>query len=490
MLPDAESLYRAVQSRDRRFQGRFVLGVTSTGIYCRPGCPARTPKRSNVRFFLSPAAAEVQGFRACLRCRPDAALAQAAAHGTGASVSRALRLISAGALEASGVDGLAAQLGLTSRHLRRLFDKHLGASPIEVAQTQRAHFARKLLEETALPMAQVALGSGYASLRRFNEAIRKSFGRTPTELRRAGSARAEGEGALVLKLPFRPPFDWDSLIAFLAPRAIPGVEEATPEAYRRTAVVDGKPALLEVRPEPGQSFLSLRLQSASPAGLLAPAGLLSTVERVRRLFDLEADPSRIGAHLEKDPALKPLVTARPGLRVPGAWDPFELSVRAILGQQVTVKGATTLAARLVERFGTPLPSPSGGLTHLFPPAARLASAELAGLGLPKARAGAIRALADATEDAARGLWAPAALEDAVERLCALPGIGPWTAQYIAMRALGEPDAFPEGDLGLRRALGVEAAELVARSERWRPWRAYAAMHLWMRGPEGSGEERS
>ncbi|HLL84973.1 MAG TPA: AlkA N-terminal domain-containing protein, partial [Longimicrobium sp.] len=384
MLPDAESLYRAVQSRDRRFQGRFVLGVTSTGIYCRPGCPARTPKRSNVRFFLSPAAAEVQGFRACLRCRPDAALAQAAAQGTGASVSRALRLISAGALEESGVDGLAAQLGLTSRHLRRLFDKHLGASPIEVAQTQRAHFARKLLEETALPMAQVALGSGYASLRRFNEAIRKSFGRTPTELRRTGSARAEGEGALVLKLPFRPPFDWDSLIAFLAPRAIPGVEEATPEAYRRTAVVDGKPALLEVRPQPGQPFLSLRLQSASPAGLL------STVERVRRLFDLEADPSRIGAHLKKDAALKPLVAARPGLRVPGAWDPFELSVRAILGQQVTVKGATTLAARLVERFGTPLPSPSGGLTHLFPPAARLASADLTGIGLPKARAGAIR----------------------------------------------------------------------------------------------------
>lgn len=472
MMLDEDSCYRAIQSRDPRFQGRFVVGVTSTGVYCRPGCPARTPRRSNVRFFLSPAAAEAHGFRACFRCRPDAALAQAAAQGTGATVSRALRLISRGALEEDGVDGLAAQLGLTSRHLRRLFDKHLGASPIEVAQTQRAHFARKLLEETTLPMAQVALGAGYASIRRFNESVLKTFGRSPRELRRTRRFRSGEEGGLRLRLPYRPPLDWDGLIAFLAPRAIPGVESATPEVYCRTAVLDGKPALLEVRPEPDAPFLSLEVRAGSPGGLLA------AVERVRRLFDLEADPARIGAHLKRDPDLKPLVAARPGLRVPGAWDPFELAVRAILGQQVTVKGATTLAARLVARFGTPLETPAGGLTHLFPTPAQLAEAELTGIGLPRARAQALRSLAEATvRDGS--LWAPRGLDDAVRGLCELPGIGPWTAQYIAMRALNEPDAFPEGDLGLVRALGVDAAALRARADRWRPWRAYAAMHLWM-----------
>ena len=465
---------RARRARDARFDGRFFVGVVSTGIYCRPVCPAPTPKRANVRFFPSAAAAAQAGFRPCLRCRPEASPSTPVWLGSSATVSRALKLIAGGSLDAAGVEKLADRLGIGSRHLRRLFLHHLGATPVAVAQTRRLHFAKKLIDETALPMTQVALSAGFGSLRRFHAMFQAHYGRSPGDLRRIGPQAADTgpSGEYRFRLMFRPPYDWPALLTFLASRAIPGVESAYGNAYRRTISVGGENGFLEACPLEGKPGLEVRVHFPDPCALLV------ILERVRRMFDLGADPAEIGRHLRKDPWLAAAVAHRPGLRVPGAWDGFELAVRAVLGQQVTVKGASVLAGRLAQEFGV-----RTGYGLLFPPPEVLAEADCRRIGLTRARAQTLRELAravcrgDVSFEGARGL------DTFVAEFCAIPGIGEWTAHYVAMRALGEPDAFPASDRGLLRAVagdtgGLTAKGLARRAEAWRPWRAYAAMHLW------------
>lgn len=479
---DPAACYRAARARDARFDGRFFVAVRTTGIYCRPICPAPTPRRENCIFLPCAAAAHEAGYRPCLRCRPEASPGTPAWLGSSATVSRALRLIEAGALDDAGVDALAARLGVGDRHLRRLFAQHLGASPLAVAATRRSHFAKQLIDQTSLPMAQIAFAAGFASVRRFNDAIRSSFGRPPRVLRRAASGgRSAPDSALELRLAYRPPYAWDDLLAFLAARAIPGVECVSEGVYRRSFRLGSAVGWLEVRPLPATHQLGVRLRSA---GALR---LIELVPRLRALFDLGAAPDAITSALRDDDALARALRDAPGIRVPGALDGFELAVRAILGQQVSVAAATRLAGRLVAQFGSKLPDAclpaerSGHPTHEFPAAELLAEADVAAIGLPGARAAAIRALARAV--ALRRLQLepgadPGATRDA---LLSLPGVGEWTAAYIAMRALREPDAFPASDLGLRRALGLAAPELARRAEAWRPWRAYAAMLLWQHG---------
>jgi len=471
---DADVCYRAVISRDPRFDGRFFTGVESTGIYCRPVCPARTPRRENVRFFACAAAAEEAGFRACRRCRPETSPGTPAWMGSSATVSRALRLISEGFLDSAGVDELAGVLGVGARHLRRLFDEHLGASPRSVALTRRVHFARALLDQTPLPITEVAFSSGFSSVRRFNDAFRKVFDTSPSRLR-SGVAEARAPVALRLRLPFRPPLDWRALIDFHRARAVPGVE-VVGATYRRSVEVDGTVGEIEVHP-PAQG---------NHAHLVVSAGLSRSlsrvVERVRRVFDLDADPSGIAAHLARDRGLAQLVRRRPGLRVPGAWDGFEVAVRAIVGQQVSVAGATTVLGRIAEQYGRVVDL-GNGVTRLFPTPERLARARLSRVGVTLGRERAIRALARAVCDGDVDLRRPSALDDTVGRLTRIEGVGAWTAHYIAMRGCGDPDAFPAGDLHLRRAAGVvlgagTEAALEERAAAWRPWRAYAAIHLW------------
>ena len=465
---------KAILSRDGRFAGKFFVGVVTTRIYCRPGCPAPLPKAKNMRFYAYAAGAEDAGFRPCRRCRPETAPGSPVWNGTSATVSRALKRIFDGDGHES-VETLAARLGLGSRQLRRLFAEHVGASPASLQRTHRVHFARRLLDETSLPAADVAFASGFESVRRFNDAIRATFHRTPTELRGRNGIEAR---SIRLRLPFRPPFDATSLFSFLEERALPGVEAVRGHAYSRTIESRGAPGVLTLSKNVNENFLVLSLNL--PPG----SDLLDIVRRAGRLFDVDADPLAIAEVLGRDALLAPLVAARPGLRVPGAWDPFELSVRAILGQQVSVRGARTLAGRLVAAFGRPLPGGGAdGLTHLFPAAAALAAADLSGIAIPAARAATIRTLAAAVNTGRLELTAARGLEDFETRLRALPGIGPWTAQYVALRAFGEPDAFPAGDLGLRRALEAArvpagAAALRQRALSWSPFRAYAALHLW------------
>jgi AraC family transcriptional regulator of adaptative response / DNA-3-methyladenine glycosylase II len=476
---DEELCYQAMTCRDARFDGRFFIAVKTTGVYCRPICPARTPLRRNVRFFACAAAAEAAGFRPCRRCRPETAPGSPTWHGPLATVSRALRLIEQGALDGGDIGSLAAQLGVGERYLRRLFARHLGTSPHAVAASRRAHFARALLDATLLPMTQVALASGFGSVRQFNDVVRSVFGRAPSELRRHRSPARPSAGDVRLRLSFRPPLAWQPLLAFVAARAIPGVEEVDLEAgrYRRlTPAPGGGALLLEVGMAADGRALELDVSGGRQPGLAA--GLLDLVRRVRRLFDLDADPLAIAARLGSSRLLAPAQAAHPGLRVPGAWDRFETLVRAMLGQQISVAAATTLAGRLVERCGGPVEC-DGRLTRLFPAPGAVAEADLAGVGMTSARADALRQVAAAVaRDPA--LLAPAPNLDAlVDRLCRLPGIGPWTAHYLAMRAFDEPDAFPAADLGLRRAAGgMSAAALEALAESWRPWRAYAAISLW------------
>jgi AraC family transcriptional regulator of adaptative response / DNA-3-methyladenine glycosylase II len=476
---DPAACYRALQSRDARFDGRFYVAVLSTGIFCRPVCPARTPRPEHCFFYPSAAAAHAAGFRPCLRCRPELAPGVAGWRGTVNTVSRALALIADGAWnDGQDVEGLAERVGVGGRQLRRLFERHVGAPPIAVAQAQRILFAKRLLADTALPMAEVALASGFGSVRRFNHAMRATFGRPPRDLRRKGAEGPGEAGAVTLRLPFTRPYHWESMLSFLAARAIPGVEEVRGGEYRRTVAVDAARGSLAVRPAPRGAGLVASIR-------LSRLGALPTiVGRLRRLFDLDADAAAIDSLLARDPLLAPRVAARPGLRVPGAWDPFELAVRAILGQQVSVGAARTLAGRLAAASGERAPAaPDGGPALVFPGPERLSELRLDGLGLTGSRAAALRALAAA---AARDpdLLRPAAdLEATIERLEELPGVGRWTASYIAMRAFHEPDAFPEGDLGLLRALERRGtrprpAELLRRAEAWRPWRAYAALHLW------------
>jgi AraC family transcriptional regulator of adaptative response / DNA-3-methyladenine glycosylase II len=478
---DLEALNRARISRDPRFDGKFYIAVTSTGIYCRPICPSRYAKRANVLFFGSPAAAEAAGFRPCLRCRPEAAPGTPAWLGTAAVVRRALRLINEGVLDEDSVDTLAGRLGIGPRHLLRLFARHVGASPIAVAQTRRLHFAVCLLEETNLPITQIAMAAGFGSCRRFNDAFRSTYHRTPRELR---TARRRGDGGsteeVVLRLAYRPPYDWTHMRDFLAARALAGVERVDEHGYARTVACEGGHALIRVRALPGEHALELRVAGAALGALLQ---LSSTV---RRVFDLAADPQRIGLELATDPLVGALVRRRPGLRIPGAWDPFECAVRAIVGQQVSVAAGRTLAARVVARAGTAVRGGAEGLTHLFPDAAAIAGANLEGLGLTRSRAATLHALARAVMD--RRIDFSAVPEEVAAALAALPGIGPWTAQYVALRALAEPDAMPTGDLVLRRMAApgerpLSARELEARARHWQPWRGYAVVHLWCAAAE-------
>jgi len=478
---DQDLCYRAFVARDRRFDGRFFTAVLSTGIYCRPVCPARRPARENVRFFACAAAAETAGFRPCLRCRPETAPGSAAWQGTSATVARALRLIEEGVLDRDGVDGLAARLGVTDRWLRQLFEEQLGASPLAVARTRRIHFARRLLDETTLPLEDVAQASGFGSARRLRDAIQATFHRAPAALR---GRRAAPVAGATLRLAARAPFDPAPIFRFLAARAIPGVELVSDGAYRRAARIDGDTGIVDVRPVPGAEAVDVRWSAGSTRGLLALA------TRVARVFDLHTDVAAIGAQLRQDPALARRWPAH-GLRVPGAWEPFEIVVRAVLGQQVSVAAARTLAARLVARCGTRLPDgvADGAITYLFPTPAQVAAASLDGLGITGARIATIHGIARAIVDGTLELAPGADLDATIARLVALPGIGPWTAHAIAMRALGETDAFPAGDLGVRKALAVNGRmpgerEAIARAERWRPWRAYAVLALW----SGDGDD--
>ncbi len=490
---DPEVCHRALRARDARFDGRLFVGVVTTGVYCRPICPVPSPKSRNCRFFPSAAAAQAAGFRPCLRCRPEVAPHTPAWSGSAATVQRALRLIAEGVLDEGDVAGLAERVGVGERQLRRIFAKHVGASPLAVAQTNRLLLAKQLIDGSDLPMTQVALAAGYGSVRRFNDAIRSSWGRSPRTLRSRRGARAEAlRAGTLLRLPFRRPYDWDGVLGFLGARAIPGVEEVRDGAYRRVVRLEKKPSIVEVRPGPAGELLHARLWLSHPVPLLPVAA------RLRRLFDLEADPVAIRRGLGRDPLLRAAARRHPGTRVPGAWDPFELAVRAILGQQVSVRAASTLAGRLVERFGRYLASPLPGssLRSAFPTPAVLAEADLRPVGLPTRRAGAIRALARSVADGSLDLDALHDAGSAVAALGALPGIGPWTAGYVAMRIARDPDVLLADDLGVQRALGEAGvrptpAEVTRRAEAWRPWRSYAVVLLWRGGAEAAkGSEKA
>jgi AraC family transcriptional regulator, regulatory protein of adaptative response / DNA-3-methyladenine glycosylase II len=464
---------RARLSRDARFDGKFFIGVRTSGVYCRPICPAPTANEKNCRYFPTAAAAAEAGFRPCLRCRPECSPGTPAWLGTPNTVSRALRLISESGLEDGGVEVLAERLGVGSRHLRRLFLQHLGATPLAVAQTRRLHFAKKLIDETSLPMSQIALVSGFGCVRRFNAGIRNVYHRTPTQIRSlARQTAVQLENEYVFRLRFRPPYNWKGMLAFLAARATPGVEAVEPGSYRRSISLDGSHGYFEVSLDESNHSLVARVQFGNPRSLFF------IVERIRAMFDLNADWASIVRSLRTDPALLERLEADPGMRVPGCWNGFELAVRAILGQQITVKGATALAGRIVRAFGQPIAT-ARNLTHLFPPPEILADANLTSVGLTRARAETIQALARAVCDGRINFAGIVETHAFLTRLCEIPGIGKWTAQYVAMRALGEPDAFPSGDLGLLRALALQnSRELDQRAEAWRPWRAYAAMYLW------------
>ena len=447
-------------------------GVVTTGIYCRPGCPA-TPLRRNMLPFEHAAAAEAAGFRPCLRCRPDR-VTEPGWIAAPELVCRAMRCIADGSLDGVTEDDLATRLGVSARHLRRLFAEHVGATPSDVARSRRAHFARRLLDDTDLPMTQLAAAAGFNSVRQMNRVMQEVFRFAPSDLRarRREPDRLVTDGGLELRVPYRAPLAWSELLAFLAPRAIPGVESVDIDAgvYRRTVDVDGAPGVIEVWNVASEQALRLR------AHLPAIDGLVHLVARLRRLFDLDADPKTIDRHLARDRRLRPLVRAHRGLRVPGAVDAFELGVRAILGQQVSVSRATALAGRLVEALGEEVPGIGPlGLSHLFPSAATVAGADLGTLGMPGARIRALQGFAEAVASGSVALDRAAGLDETISSLCALPGIGPWTANYIAMRACAERDAFPASDLAIRRFLGPDSE---AEAEAWRPWRAYGAMYLW------------
>ena len=479
---DADACYRAVAAHDARFDGAFFIGVTSTGIYCRPVCRVKTPRRENCRFFAHASQAEGAGFRPCLRCRPELApqtLAWSAQDASALLAQHAARLLDspdAWGDEVPSVAGLAARLGVSDRHLRRVFEAELGVSPMDWLQTRRLLAAKQLLADTRLPVAQVALAAGFASLRRFNAAFAAQYRMSPTALRRDGSEAKPGDG-IAVTLGYRPPYDVREMLQFLQQRGIAGVEQIDVAAHtvaRTLRLDDDTCGWVACRFEPEQHRVQVRV-----ADSLAPQ-LPRVIARVRAWLDLDADPAAIHAVLGADfPALA-------GLRVPGTLDGFELAVRAVVGQQVTVAAARTLTTRLVERFGTPLATPIDGLTRLFPSPAALAAAsgdELGQLGLVRQRQAAIHALAQAVSTGQISLHAGADVQTTMDALKALPGIGAWTADYIALRALRWPDAFPSGDMALQKALAPEGQRLTARAaesraERWRPWRAYAVIRAW------------
>jgi AraC family transcriptional regulator, regulatory protein of adaptative response / DNA-3-methyladenine glycosylase II len=512
-IDEFEARYRVLGSRDHRFDGRFFVAVSSTGIYCRPSCPAIVPKRRNVRFYPTAAAAQSAGYRACLRCLPHASPGSPEWNSRGDLAARALGLIADGTVDREGVAGLARRLAYSERHLNRRLTAELGAGPLALARAQRAQTARILIETTSLRQIDVAWAAGFASVRQFNETIRAVFARSPSELRRRAPAAAGGTlpkpgGALgagwpsfdgsilpagrgpglgglevVVRLAYREPLDWGRLLAFLGTRAVPAVEEVVGETYRRTLRLPHGHGVVALTPAGGCIECRLRLADLRD--------LAAAVQRCRRLLDLDADPTLPAALLADDPLLAPLVRAAPGLRLPGAVDGAELAVRAVLGQQVSVAAARTAAERLTCALGERLPEPDGGLTRLFPDPASIASADPSALpGGPARRRESLRALSRLLADGELTIDPGSDREEVRARLLALPGIGPWTADYIAMRALCDPDAFLPGDLGVRRALarlphsdgsprdGCSPREALRLAERWRPWRAYAVHYLW------------
>ncbi len=490
MLLDHDSCYEALAARDPRFDGVLYVGVTTTGVYCRPVCPARTPRRDRCKFFFNAAAAENAGFRPCLRCRPELAPGNAVIDSASRIASSAARRIEAGALNEAGIDELAAEFGVSARQLRRVVKRELGVTPTELAQTQRLLLAKRLLTDSALPAIEVAFASGFSSVRQFNALFRERYGLSPTALRRSQNSRT-AEQTLILRLGFRPPMAWPLLLKFLADRAIPGVESVEANRYWRAVRLNqgkgqsvGQSAgWINVGRIEGENALRVEVS------LSLARHLPSLLARIRNLFDLDAHPQLIEARLGADARLRETVKRHSGLRLPGAFDGFEMAMRAVLGQQISVAAARTIAGRITEAFAEPVETPNPRLNRASVSAASLSQAKVADLtrlGLTGKRAECLIALARTVAEGEARLEPGADVETTIDRLKQLPGIGDWTAQYIAMRALRWPDAFPHSDLGLRKALNETSSKrIIEIAESWRPWRAYALMHLW----NGAGETR-
>ena len=474
---DFERCYRAVESRDARFDGWFITAVKTTGIYCRPSCPTPIrPKRENVSFYPTAAAAQLAGYRACKRCRPDASPGSPEWNVRGDLVGRAMRLIADGTVDRDGVAGLARRLAVSERHLHRLLLGEVGAGPLAIARAQRAQTARVLIETTDLPFTDVAFAAGFESIRQFNDTVREVFALTPSALRTAGRRRGDiAGGALTLRLPYRPPLDWPALSGWLRLRAVPGVAEVHGHVYRRTLRLSRGAGLVALEPIDTHIRCTLRLEST--------ADLTSAVRQCRRLLDLDADPLSVVEVLSKDRRLSSIVRKRPGLRAPGAVDGTELAVQAILGQQVSIAAARTLAARLVTSNGDVIKIADPTLTHLFPRAGAIAEADLSKLGVPATRRSTLRALARAVATGGLALDPGADRTETYQQLMTLPGIGEWTAGYIVMRALGDPDTFLSSDLGIKKAgvrlgIGSSPRAMSEHAAAWRPWRSYATHQLW------------
>lgn len=481
-LMNRDACDRARLARDPRFDGLFFIGVKSTGIYCRPICPAPSPRPENIVYYPSAAAAATAGLRPCLRCRPETAPGTPAWNGTSATVARAMHLIRQGALDGGSVEDLAARLGVGARHLRRLFRQHIGATPKAIADNQRLLFAKRLVVETNMPITQAAFAAGYGSLRRFNAAFLKCVGRTPSQLRTnrpQASHHPESGFSCTLTLSYRPPYDWDRMLDFFQGRAIPGVEWVGERVYRRTIRLSTNRGTIAVRHAPKGHALELDVCVADSRVLMTVVG------RVRRMFDLDANPRAIHQTLMPDPLLAERIRKSPGLRLPGSWDPFETAVRAVVGQQISVKGAVTQLGRIARLFGVPYDGDGDPhLTWFFPDATDMVAADMTGIGMPQKRKQTLRQIAQQIASGSLQLDTAGELSRFIDSITAIPGIGDWTANYIAMRALGEPDAFPASDLGIMKALQVgdtrpTVKQVRARAEAWRPWRAYAAIYLWM-----------
>jgi len=477
-MPPAEC-YAALKARDPRFDGRFFVCVSSTGIYCRPVCPARTPKLEHCRFVPTAATAEAAGYRACLRCRPETAPGSPAWLGTETTVRRALRMIANTADEPLSLRSIAGRVGVTDRHLRRLFNEHLGATPKAIAQNERLAAARQLLLGTRIPVGDIAFAAGFGSLRRFNDAARKAFGKTPSELRtQAELSNRDRAERLRFTLAYRPPYDWSSMLDYYRARAVAGLETVTSNAYSRAISIGDAVGTLSVTPDKERNRVTAEF------ALDRPASLPGAIRRVREVFDLDASPADISAHLARDPLLKPAVRRNPGLRIPGSWDIFEMLIRAIVGQQISVRAATTVLGRLVEYHGRRLGSATDAESasspaSLFPTPAALASADLTRAGLTRSRAETIARVARAFADDPHFVDVSMDFDAVRNKLVEIRGIGPWTADYVAMRALRDPDAFLPADLGVIKAVGVKSVrQLLERAEPWRPWRAYAVVYLW------------
>jgi AraC family transcriptional regulator of adaptative response / DNA-3-methyladenine glycosylase II len=474
MLLSTSEYLQAFLGNDARFDGRFVAGSTTTGLHCRPSCSAKKPAAENLRFFGTSADAEAAGFRACGKCSPDATPGTPALNGTATTVSRALRLIEDGLLDHASVDGLCERLGIGARQLRRLFNNHLGTSPVQVARIRRAQFARRLIETTSLSMAHIAQAAGFGSVRRFNTVINEVYGCPPTALRGTPNRVA---GGLELQIPVEGPFPWVRMLQFLEPWTTPGVEQIVGERYYRAASFGKVAGELCVTYEPGTSALHVRVSSS------LGAHLLDVVSGVRRLFDVDAPMNVIAEHLGVDPVLGQAIQATPGLRVPGAFDHFETAVMMLLNQHIRPDEASELMDRIVDKHGKPIETSQPSLTHLFPTPYALSTAKLEAVGVPKRRSRSIQALAKAVHEGALRLDGAPSLDAAIEGLRSIADLSAATAEYIAMRVYREPDAFPSNSQWLRKAISnngsaVSVPEMESRSDSWRPWRAYAAMHLW------------